>query len=455
MANVQPRRIVILGAAGRDFHNFNVVYRDDPACRVVAFTATQIPGIANRRYPPALAGPSYPDGIPIEDEAALEDICRREHVTLVVFAYSDVPHGHVMALASRALALGADFTLLGPGATMLRASVPVAAVSAVRTGCGKSPIARWLAGRLRAAGRRVAVVRHPMPYSDLERQRVQRFATRGDLDAAGCTIEEREEYEPHLAAGTVVFAGVDYAEVVARAGAESDVLVWDGGNNDFPFVRPDFHVVVADALRPDDAAGYHPGEAVLRMADVVVISKVNTASGEQVVRAVAAVTRVNPRAPIVRAALAVQLDAPELVRGRRVLIVEDGPTITHGSMPYGAGFIAASAAGAAAIVDPRPGAAGELASVFARYPHIGPVLPAVGYGPGQLAALRATIERSDAELVVAATPVDLAPLLALRRPVVRARYELQDAGQPTLADFVDRWLAGLGLPPRGTTTEGR
>jgi len=286
-------------------------------------------------------------------------------------------------------------------------------------------------------------VRHPMPYSDLERQCVQRFATRDDLDAAGCTIEEREEYEPHLAAGTVVFAGIDYAEIVARAGAESEVLVWDGGNNDFPFVRPDLHVVVADALRPDDAAGYHPGEAVLRMADVVVISKVNTASGAQVDQAVAAVARVNPRAPIVRAALAVRLDAPDLVRGRRVLVVEDGPTITHGSMPYGAGFVAASAAGAAAVLDPRPWAASEIAAVFARHPHIGPVLPAIGYDPAQVEALRATIERSDAELVVAATPVDLAPLLGLRRPVVRARYELQDAGSPTLADFVDPWLAGV------------
>ncbi len=310
---------------------------------MVAFTATQIPGIAKRRYPPALAGPRYPRGIPIEDEADLETICRRERVTLVVFAYSDVTHAHVMTLASRALALGADFTLLGPERTMLRAPVPVVAVSAVRTGCGKSPIARWLAARLHASGRRVAVVRHPMPYGDLERQRVQRFATPADLDAAGCTIEEREEYEPHLAAGHVVFAGVDYAEILARAGAESDVLVWDGGNNDFPFVRPDLHLVVVDALRPDDAAGYHPGEAVLRMADVAIVSKVEHGLARPGRRAQAVVGRVNPRAPIVRAALAVRLDTPELVRGRRVLVVEDGPTITHGSMPYGAGFVAATA----------------------------------------------------------------------------------------------------------------
>ena len=306
----QPGRVVILGAAGRDFHNFNVVYRDDPAWEVVAFTATQIPGIAKRRYPPALAGPRYPRGIPIEDESDLEAICRRERVTLVVFAYSDVTHAHVMTVASRALALGADFTLLGPERTMLRAPVPVVAVSAVRTGCGKSAIARWLAARLHASGRRVAVIRHPMPYGDLERQRVQRFATLADLGSAGCTIEEREEYEPHLAAGHVVFAGVDYAEILARAGAESDVLVWDGGNNDFPFVRPDLHLVVVDALRPDDAAGYHPGEAVLRMADVAIVSKVNTASAAQVARAEAIVARVNPGAPIVRAALTVRLDTP-------------------------------------------------------------------------------------------------------------------------------------------------
>ncbi len=445
----QPRRVVLLGAAGRDFHDFNVVYRDDPSSVVVAFTATQIPGIAHRRYPPALAGPRYPRGIPIKDEADLEAICRRERVTLVVFAYSDVTHAHVMTLASRALALGADFTLLGPERTMLPAPVPVVAVSAVRTGCGKSPIARWLAARLHAGGRRVAVVRHPMPYGDLERQRVQRFALPADLDAAGCTIEEREEYEPHLAAGHVVFAGVDYAEILARAGAESDVLVWDGGNNDFPFVRPDLHLVVADALRPDDAVGYYPGEAVLRMADVAIVSKVNTASPAQIARAEATVACVNPRVPIVRAALAVRLDTPELVSGRRVLVVEDGPTITHGSMPYGAGFVAATAAGAAAIVDPRPFIAGELAETFARYPHIGAVLPAVGYGPEQVQALRAAIERSDADIVVAATPVDLARLLRTNRAIVRARYEFEDSGRPTLGSFVDRWLAGVGASQRG------
>jgi predicted GTPase len=308
-------RVVILGAAGRDFHNFNVVYRDDPTTTVVAFTATQIPGIDGRRYPPSLAGPRYPAGIPIEPESALEAICRRERVSQVVFAYSDVTHAHVMRVASRALATGADFVLLGPERTMLRAAVPVVAVSAVRTGCGKSPIARWLGARLRAGGRRVAVLRHPMPYSDLERQRAQRFEKIADLDAAGCTVEEREEYEPHLAAGNVVFAGVDYALIAAQAAAGADVIVWDGGNNDFPFLRPDLHLVVVDALRPHDARGYHPGEAVLQTADLVVVNKVDAATPDQVARAVATARAVNPSAPIVRAASPVRLD--DVAGGKR------------------------------------------------------------------------------------------------------------------------------------------
>jgi predicted GTPase len=443
---VPSERVGILGAAGRDFHNFNVVYRDDPTARVVAFTAAQIPGIAGRRYPEALAGPRYAGGIPIEPEDALEDICRRERVTLVVFAYSDVSHAHVMRLASRALAVGADFALLGPDRTMLHASVPVVAVSAVRTGCGKSPIARWLGRRLRDTGRRVAIIRHPMPYSDLERQRVQRFASRADLDAAGCSVEEREEYEPHLEAGHVVYAGVDYAEIVRRVGAEADVIVWDGGNNDFPFVRPDLHVVVADALRPDDATGYHPGEAVLRTADVIVVNKVDAASAGTAAHAVDAVRAVNPRAPIVRGRLPVRLDDPDAVHGRRVLVIEDGPTITHGSMPYGAGFVAARAAGAGAILDPRPFAVGAVRDAFAEYPHIGPVLPAVGYDEAQRAALRATIDAAKADVVVAATPVDLARLLAPLTPVVRARYEFADDPDAPLAGIVDRWIAQSARP---------
>jgi predicted GTPase len=438
-------RVLILGAAGRDFHNFNVVYRDDPAVTVVAFTATQIPGIAGRRYPAALAGPRYPSGIPIEDESELEAICRRERVTQVVFAYSDVSHAHVMAVASRALAAGADVVLLGPERTMLRAAVPVVAVSAVRTGCGKSPIARWLGARLRARGRRVVVVRHPMPYSDLERQRAQRFARLEDLDAAGCTIEEREEYEPHLAAGNVVFAGVDYARIVERAAAEADVIVWDGGNNDFPFLRPDLHIVVVDALRPDDSRGYHPGEAVLRTADVIVVNKVDAASRQQVERAIATARGVNPLARLVEARSPVRLDDPAAVQGRRVIVVEDGPTITHGQMPHGAGFVAATAAGAI-VVDPRPKAAPALQTVYSQYPHIGPVIPAVGYSAAQLEALRATIAAAGGDVVVAATPVDLTRLLVIDKPVIRARYEFSESAEPGLGACVDDWLGRL--PPR-------
>ena len=430
---------MILGAAGRDFHNFNVVYRDDRDVTVVAFTATQIPGIAGRRYPPALAGPRYPAGIAIVDESTLEMLCHREAVTEVVFAYSDVSHGHVMRVGSQVLATGADFTLLGPERTMLRAGVPVVAVSAVRTGCGKSPIARWLGRRLRERGRRVAVLRHPMPYADLERQRSQRFETPADLDAAGCTIEEREEYEPHLAAGHVVFAGVDYAAIAAHAAAESDLIVWDGGNNDFPFLRPDLHIVVADALRPDDSRGYHPGEAVLRTADVIVVNKVDVATPEQVARAVEVVRAVNARAPIVRAASPVRLDDPAAVRGRRALVIEDGPTLTHGSMPYGAGFVAAHAAGAI-VVDPRSAATPMVQEIFARYPHIGPVLPAVGYSAAQLEALGATIDRVDAEVVIAATPVDLTRLMTIGKPVVRARYEFAETAEPGLGTLVDDWF---------------
>ncbi len=434
---------MILGAAGRDFHVFNTVYRDDPAAAVVAFTATQIPGIAGRRYPASLAGPRYPEGIPIEAETDLERICRRESVTQVVFAYSDVSHAHVMRLGSRALAAGADFILLGPARTMLPAAVPVVAVCAVRTGCGKSPIARWLGRRLRDAGHRVAVLRHPMPYGDLERQRVQRFGGAADLDAAACSVEEREEYEPHLAAGNVVYAGVDYGAIVQQAAAEADVIVWDGGNNDFPFVRPDLLLVVVDALRPDDTLGFHPGEAVLRMADAIVVNKVDSAAPESVARAVARAREANGRAPIVHARSPVRLDEPAAVRGRRVLVVEDGPTITHGSMPHGAGLVAARAAGAAAIVDPRPFAAAGLAEIFARHPHIGPVLPAVGYGPAQLAALRETIGRAEADVVVAGTPVDLGRLLAADKPVVRARYDFAEAAEPGLGGVVDGWLAAM------------
>jgi predicted GTPase len=437
-------RAVILGAAGRDFHNFNVVYRDDPATEVVAFTAAQIPGIADRRYPAALAGPLYPVGIPIEDEADLESLCLAHRVQRVVFAYSDVTHAQVMHLASRALASGADFELLGPERTYLRASVPVVAVTAARTGSGKSPLSHWIARMLVERGRRVALVRHPMPYGDLERQRVQRFASNADIAAAECTAEEREEYETHVAAGLVVFAGVDYGDILKAAEAEADVIVWDGGNNDFPFYRPTIQVAVLDALRADQADQYHPGEAVLRMADVIVINKVNVATPDQVAAAEDAAVRLNPGARVVHGALPIQLDDPEAVRGKRVLVVDDGPTITHGGMAFGAGYVAARDGGAGEIVDPRTSAPPSILDVYAAYPHIGLVLPAVGYGPEQVAALRETIEASTAEVVVSGTPLDLAALTGVSKPVVRARYRFEEVGEPTLAGLIEAAISGSG-----------
>jgi len=434
-------RVLILGAAGRDFHCFNTVYRGDASSEVVAFTAAQIPGIAHRRYPAALAGDLYPTGIPIEDEADLETLCRRLRADRVVLAYSDLEHAVVMHLASRALACGTDFVLHGPDATMLASRRPVIAVSALRTGCGKSQTARWIVRRLKRAGLRVGAVRHPMPYGDLERQRAQRFATRADLDAAQCSIEEREEYEPYLEAGAVVHAGVDYAEVLALAEADADVIVWDGGNNDFPFLRPDLHLAIADALRPDQVTTHHPGETVARMADVVVLNKVDAAASADVQRLADAVRAVNPRARIVRTASPPRLADAAAVRGRRVLVVEDGPTLTHGGMAYGAGFVAATRAGAAEFVDPRASAAPEIAEAFARYPHIGRVLPALGYGEAQRAALRRTIESSAAEIVVSATPMDLAALLGLSKPVVRVRYDLQEVDEPGLGAIVDAFVA--------------
>lgn len=433
------RRIVILGAAGRDFHNFNMVYRADPVAEVVAFTAAQIPGIAGRRYPAVLAGPLYPDGIPILDESELPALVRDRGVDDVVFAYSDVPHAHVMHVASAALAAGADVTLLGPRRTMLQAPVPVIAVCAVRTGCGKSQTTRYLSRLLRARGKRVGVVRHPMPYGDLAAQAVQRFATAADLDAAHCTIEEREEYEPHLAIGNVVYAGVDYARVVALAAAESDVLLWDGGNNDFPFVRPGLLIVLADALRPGDETQYHPGEAVLRMADIVVVAKANAAPEADVARVMATARALNPRAAVLRGGSAVRLDDAARIRGRPVLVVEDGPTLTHGGMPTGAGFAAAEAAGAV-ILDPRLSAPPAIAAVFKANPHLGPVLPAMGYDDAQRAALAETITRSAAEFVVSATPADIAPLLDGARPVLRARYAFEEMDSPGLAERVAAFM---------------
>ena len=433
-------RIVILGAAGRDFHNFNTVYRNDPASVVVAFTATQIPGIANRTYPASLAGALYPCGIPIVAEDRLEELCRAEAVDQVVFAYSDVPHMQVMHLASRALAVGADFLLLGPRRTMLSGSRPVIAISGLRTGCGKSAISRWLAGYLRRQGQRVAVIRHPMPYGNLSQQRVQRLASAADLEVAQCTIEEREEYEPHIEAGGIVFAGVDYAAVLRAAEAEADIIVWDGGNNDFPFIRPDLHIGVADALRPDQVVTHHPGETVARMADVLVLNKANAAPPADVAALRQRLRAVNPRAAIVRGNLPVRLDDPTAIRGRRVLVIEDGPTLTHGGMAQGAGASAALAAGAAELVDPRLSAPPALQQMFAQYPHIGPVLPALGYNQDQLRAMEAAIAGSRAEYVVIATPIDLAALISISQPVIRARYEFADDPAEPLSLRIDAFL---------------
>lgn len=439
------RRVLIMGAAGRDFHNFNTAFRGDEAVEVVAFTAAQIPGIAGRRYPPSLAGPLYPDGIPILEETGLEAQCRELGIEEVVFSYSDIPHEEVMHAASRALAAGADFRLLGPDATMVEANLPVIAVCAVRTGCGKSQTVRHLSHLLRQRGLTAAILRHPMPYGDLERQRVQRFASLEDLDKADCSIEEREEYEPHIEEGNIVFAGVDYADIVAAASREADIILWDGGNNDFPMVRPDLHIVLADALRPGQAASHHPGEAVLRMADIVVVNKVDAAPPEQVEAVVAEVRAIVSATPILRAASPVLLDDPEALDGKRVLVVEDGPTVTHGGMPHGAGFVAAAARPGVTIVDPRESAAPEIREVFERFPHIGPVLPAMGYSAAQREALRATIEAVEADIVVAGTPIDLARIVETAKPVVRARYSYADAGEPTLGGYLDAFLKERGL----------
>lgn len=444
MSNAEPmnhsRRIVIVGAAGRDFHNFNVVYRGNPSTEVVAFTAAQIPGIADRRYPPELAGSRYPDGIPIEAESELEALCREHSVDEVVFSYSDVPHTHVMHLASRALACGADFRLLGPRRTMLASTLPVIAITAVRTGCGKSPLARWLSRRLRDRGLRIAVLRHPMPYGDLLKARVQRFGSLADLDAAGVTAEEREEYEPHITAGNVVFAGVDYAEILRRAELEAQLIVWDGGNNDFSFIRPDLQITVVDALRPRQVATHHPGETVARMAEIVVINKVDAAAQADIRIAEAEVRAVNPTAVVTHAASPVKLDDADTVRGKRVIVIEDGPTITHGDMATGAGYRAARAVNAE-IVDPRQSATSQLLDVFERYPHIGIVLPAIGYSESQLRALEQTINDAEADVVVSGTPIDLGRMVSINKPIVRARYEFVEVGHPSLSSLVDDFIA--------------
>ncbi len=433
---------MIAGAAGRDFHNFNLLFRGRPEFEVVGFTATQIPNIDGRVYPPQLAGDLYPHGVPIRPEADLEEIVRSERVDEVLFSYSDVTHDHVLHVASRALAAGADFRLASPSSTQLPSTKPVVAVCAVRTGAGKSQTTRRVASLLREAGKRVAVLRHPMPYGDLTRQAVQRFARYEDLDAADCTIEEREEYEPHLAEGNLVFAGVDYAAILAAAEAEADVILWDGGNNDTPFIAPTLLVVVVDPHRPGHELRYHPGETNLRLADVCVVNKVDSAPQEGIDAVLDSIRIHNPRARVILAAspFHVEGDAGEIA-GKRVLAVEDGPTLTHGEMTYGAAVLAAKANGAASLVDPRPFAVGSIAETFAAYPHVGALLPAMGYGPKQTEELRETIARSDADLVLIGTPIDLRRIVELDKPALRVTYRLQEVGEPTLADL----LSELGL----------
>jgi predicted GTPase len=430
------RRVLIMGAAGRDFHNFNVVYRDDPAVEVVAFTATQIPYIDDRIYPAELAGDRYPGGIPIHLESEMPRLVAELGADEVVFAYSDVSHEHVMHAASTALAAGASFSLLGPNATMLEAPVPVVAICAVRTGSGKSQTTRKVVESLRAAGKRAVVVRHPMPYGDLVAQRVQRFATAEDLDAAKATIEEREEYEHHLRTGTVVFAGVDYAAILEAASKECDVLVWDGGNNDLPFYRPDVHLVVVDPLRAGHETTYHPGEANFRRADVLVVNKVDSATPEQLDSVRDAITRVNPKATVIEGRSPVTVDDPGAIAGKRVLVIEDGPTLTHAEMQFGAGVVAAKQHGAAEIIDPHPYAAGTLKGVFDQY-DVGPVLPAMGYSAEQIGDMAEMVRAMPIDLVVIATPIDLRHLMELDVPAVRVTYDLVEVeGSPTIADVL-------------------
>jgi len=441
-------RILIAGAAGRDFHNFNVVYRGREEFDVVAFTATQIPDIAGRVYPPLLAGDLYPEGIPIRPEDELDDLIREHEIDEVVFAYSDVTHEHVMHIGSRALAAGASFKLLSPHDTMIASTKPVAAICAVRTGSGKSQTTRRVAELLRNDGKRVAVLRHPMPYGDLTKQIVQRFERYEDLEAADCTIEEREEYEPHLAEGNLVFAGVDYAAILQAAEREADVIVWDGGNNDTPFIKPDVHIVVVDPHRPGHEMRYHPGETNLRMAHVCVVNKVDSAEQEGVDAVLDSIRSVNPSAEVVLAAspFHVEGDASEIA-GKRVLAIEDGPTLTHGEMTYGAAVLAAKANGAAELIDPRPCAVGSIAATFEEYPHVGALLPAMGYGKKQREDLRETIRRCDPDLILIGTPIDLRRLIDFERPAMRVTYRLNELGDRTLEDVLaEQGLIGERTP---------
>jgi predicted GTPase len=436
MAKDKAQAVIIMGAAGRDFHNFNVYFRGNEAYEVVAFTATQIPNIDERSYPPELAGADYPDGIPIYPESKLTELIEELDVDQVVFGYSDVSYDYLMHRASMVLAAGADFRLMGGKTTMLKARVPVVSVCAVRTGSGKSQTSRRVSDILREMGKKVVIIRHPMPYGDLRKQICQRFASYEDLDRYKCTIEEREEYEPHLDRGVVVYAGVDYEKILREAEQEADVILWDGGNNDLPFYKPDLHIVVADPHRAGHELAYHPGEANLRLADAVVINKIDTADLENVATVRENVRATNPEAVIIEAASPIFVEDPAAIRGKRVLVVEDGPTLTHGGMAYGAGIVAARRFGAAEIVDPRPYAVGSIVATFEKYPQTGPLLPAMGYDERQIEELEETINSTPCDMVIVATPIDLRRIVEIRRPTQRVRYELQEIGQPTLEEVL-------------------
>jgi predicted GTPase len=439
---VPAKKVVIMGAAGRDFHNFNVFFRDADEYRVVAFTATQIPHITDRKYPPVLAGKLYPDGIPIVSEDDLDQVIRTEGADLVVFSYSDIPHVDVMHKASQVIAAGSDFMLLGAQSTWIESRKPVISVCATRTGSGKSQTTRKVCEVLEAAGKKVVVIRHPMPYGDLAKQAVQRFATHEDLNKHECTIEEREEYEPHIDKGRIVYAGVDYGAILEQAETEADVVIWDGGNNDLPFYKPDLNIVVVDPHRPDDQTTSHPGEANLRMAEIVVINKVDTASPENVEKVRGIIASVNTDAQIISAASPISADAPDLVKGKRVLVVEDGPTLTHGGMKFGAGVVAARKFGAAECIDPRGFAVGEIKQTLEKYSHIEGLVPAMGYGEGQTRDLEETIRASGADVVINGTPADLKLVIKIDIPIVRVTYELEEIGKPDIQSVLTDFLKG-------------
>ncbi len=429
-------KVIILGAAGRDFHNFNTVFRDNERYEVVAFTATQIPDIDGRKYPAQLAGKLYPEGIPILDEKEMEAIIAKHDVELAVFSYSDVTHETVMHLASRVIAAGADYMLLGTRETCIPSTKPVLSICAVRTGVGKSQTTRYVVKALQAMGKKVVAIRHPMPYGDLVKQEVQRYGELADLDKHECTIEEREEYEPHIENDVVVYAGVDYEKILRQAEQEADVIIWDGGNNDLPFYKSDFKIVLVDPHRPGHELMYHPGEANLRMADVVVVNKVDSAEADKVEQVAKTAAELAPKAKIIKCASPITVDDPEGIKGKKVLVVEDGPTLTHGGMEYGAGVLAAKAFGAAKIVDPKPHAVGSIADTFAKFPHLKNLLPAMGYSDQQLADLKATIAACDCDLVLLGTPIDLTRVIELDKPSMRVYYKLEDKGSPTLADLI-------------------